>query len=96
MEIKEAILDIEINQVKRFLASFNLRYEENIDKTYNQFSSNHLERLKHKSCVSENSVAFTKILTDFERIGDHSLNIAQHFSKLLNDLSALKMIHAEE
>ena len=70
--------------------------EDNIDKTYNQFSSNHLERLKHKSCVSENSVAFTKILTDFERIGDHSLNIAQHFSKLLNDLSALKMIRTEE
>lgn len=70
--------------------------EENIDKTYNQFSSNHLERLKHKSCVSENSVAFTKILTDFERIGDHSLNIAKHFNKLLNDLSALKMIHTKE
>ena len=32
MEIKEAILDIEINQVKVFLASFNLRYEQDIDK----------------------------------------------------------------
>ena len=33
MEIKEAILDIEINQVKNFLASFNLSYENDIDKT---------------------------------------------------------------
>ena len=33
MEIKEAILDIEIKQVKSFLASFDLRYEDNIDKT---------------------------------------------------------------
>ena len=33
MEIKEAILDIEINKVKVFLASFNLRYEQDIDKT---------------------------------------------------------------
>ena len=33
MEIKEAILDIEINQVKDFLASFGLRYEDDIDKT---------------------------------------------------------------
>ena len=33
MEIKEAILDIEINQVKIFLASFDLRYEQDIDKT---------------------------------------------------------------
>lgn len=33
MEIKEAILDIEIEQVKIFLASFGLRYEKDIDKT---------------------------------------------------------------
>ncbi len=66
--------------------------EDNIDKTYNQFSANHLDRLKDKTCVPEHSVAFTKILTDFERIGDHSLNIAQHFGKLLDDLSVLKMI----
>ena len=33
MEIKEAILDIEITQVKNFLASFDLRYENDIDKT---------------------------------------------------------------
>lgn len=33
MEIKEAILDIEIEQVKIFLASFGLRYEQDIDKT---------------------------------------------------------------
>lgn len=33
MEIKEAILDIEIKQVKIFLASFDLRYESDIDKT---------------------------------------------------------------
>ena len=33
MEIKEAILDIELSQVKDFLASFGLRYESDIDKT---------------------------------------------------------------
>lgn len=33
MEIKEAILDIEIEQVKIFLASFGLHYEKDIDKT---------------------------------------------------------------
>lgn len=69
--------------------------EDNIDKTYNQFSANHLERLKQKTCIPQNSVAFTKILTDFERVGDHSLNIAEHFFKLLDDLSALKMIKGE-
>ena len=33
MEIKEAILDIELSLVKDFLASFDLRYESDIDKT---------------------------------------------------------------
>ena len=33
MEIKEAILDIELSLVKNFLASFDLRYEADIDKT---------------------------------------------------------------
>ena len=33
MEIKEAILDIELSMVKDFLASFDLRYESDIDKT---------------------------------------------------------------
>ena len=31
--IKEAILNIEINKVKQFLASFDLSYEDSIDKT---------------------------------------------------------------
>lgn len=33
MEVKEAILNIEINKVKEFLASFDLSYEDSIDKT---------------------------------------------------------------
>ena len=33
MEVKEAILNIEINKVKQFLASFDLSYEDSIDKT---------------------------------------------------------------
>ena len=33
MEVKEAILDIEIKLVKDFLASFGLSYENDIDKT---------------------------------------------------------------
>ena len=33
MEVKEAILNIEINKVKEFLASFGLSYEDSIDKT---------------------------------------------------------------
>ena len=39
--------------------------EENIDKTHHQFTVNQLKRLKDKKCTTENSVVYTKILTDF-------------------------------
>lgn len=56
--------------------------EENIDKTHHQFSQNQLMRLKDKKCTTENSVIYTKILTDFERIGDHGFNIAKSFYQI--------------
>ena len=51
--------------------------EDNIDKTQHQFTVNQLIRLKEKKCSTENSIIYTKILTDFERIGDHVVNICE-------------------
>ncbi|MCD7808412.1 MAG: Na/Pi cotransporter family protein [Erysipelotrichaceae bacterium] len=70
--------------------------EESIDKTHNEFSVNQLIRLRNKECSTENSVVFTKILTDYERIGDHSLNIAQSIYKINEVRSAMKMVEAQE
>lgn len=69
--------------------------EENIDKTHHQFSVNQLVRLKEKRCSTENSVVYTKILTDFERIGDHGLNIAKGFYKARETMKAMKMVKPE-
>ena len=33
-------------------------------------------RIQDGACSDEGSVLFSEMLTDFERIGDHSLNIA--------------------
>lgn len=65
--------------------------EDNIDKTQEQFAMNQLIRLKNKRCTTENSVLFTQILIDFERIGDHGLNIAKSFFEIKEDLAAMKM-----
>ncbi len=65
--------------------------EENIDKTNREFNINQLIRLKQKKCTTENSVVYTKILTDFERIGDHGLNIAESFYKIRKAVAAMKM-----
>lgn len=69
--------------------------EDNIDKTQHQFSVNQLIRLKEKKCTTENSVIYTKILTDFERIGDHGLNIAESLYHIRKIMKQLKMIKPE-
>jgi len=69
--------------------------EENIDKTHRQFSINQLVRLQQKRCTTENSVTYTKTLTDFERIGDHGLNIAESFYKIRKIMAAMKMVKPE-
>ncbi len=70
--------------------------EDSIDKTHNEFTVNQLIRLKNKECTTENSVVFTKILTDYERIGDHGLNIAENIYKIREVRSAMKMVEAQE
>ena len=69
--------------------------EDNIDKTQHQFTINQLIRLKEKKCTTENSVIYTKILTDFERIGDHGLNIAESLYHIRKIMKQLKMIKPE-
>lgn len=69
--------------------------EDNIDKTQHQFTVNQLIRLKEKKCTTENSVIYTKILTDFERIGDHGLNIAESLYHIRKIMKQLKMIKPE-
>ena len=65
--------------------------ENSIDITTKEFGKKQLERLGNKKCTAENSIVFTKILTDFERIGDHGLNIAESFSRIREDVAAMKM-----
>lgn len=69
--------------------------EDNIDKTQHQFAVNQLIRLKEKKCTTENSVIYTKILTDFEIIGDHGLNIAESLYHIRKIMKQLKMIKPE-
>lgn len=69
--------------------------EDNIDKTQHQFAVNQLIRLKEKKCTTENSIIYTKILTDFERIGDHGLNIAESLYHIRKIMKQLKMIKPE-
>lgn len=65
-------------------------FENQIDQANRQFALEQLVRLRDHTCTPENSAFFTETLTDFERIGDHGLNIAKSFSDILNHLRILK------
>ncbi len=51
--------------------------EQRIDDMTDAFRENHLGRMRAGLCSDEACILFSEILTDFERIGDHVLNIAQ-------------------
>ena len=53
------------------------KLEQRIDDMTAEFRQNQLDRMKRGSCSDEACILFSELLTDFERIGDHALNIAQ-------------------
>ena len=55
--------------------------EQRIDDMTAQFRRSQLERMKQGECNEEACILYSELLTDFERIGDHVLNIAQELTK---------------
>ena len=45
------------------------------------FRKDQLIRMRDGICSDEACILYSELLTDFERIGDHALNIAQELEK---------------
>ena len=58
--------------------------EQTIDDMTVTFRDNMYTRIQSGKCTDEGSILFSEMLTDFERIGDHALNIANDVVKMLN------------
>ncbi len=58
--------------------------EQKIDDMTRDYREQHLERMRQGKCTEEACVLYSELLTDFERIGDHILNIAQAYAKMKN------------
>ena len=56
------------------------KLEQTIDDMTTRFRENHMHRMKNGECSDEGCILYSEILTDFERVGDHVLNIAQELS----------------
>jgi len=55
-----------------------VKYEEEIDAMEKQLRLNHIKRLNEGSCNPSSGVIFLDLLTNLERVGDHSFNIASY------------------
>ena len=55
--------------------------EQKIDDMTASFRRDQLVRMRDGTCSDEACILYSELLTDFERIGDHVLNIAQELSK---------------
>ena len=56
--------------------------EQKIDDMTKEYRDTHLERMRQGKCSEEACVLYSELLTDFERLGDHILNIAQAYAKI--------------
>lgn len=56
--------------------------EQQIDDMKKRYRERHLERMRNGECTEEACILYSELLTDFERIGDHVLNIAQACMKI--------------
>ena len=55
--------------------------EQIIDDMTDEFRRDQLARMRDGTCSDEACILYSELLTDFERIGDHVLNIAQELNK---------------
>ena len=58
------------------------RLEQKIDDMTADFRREQLIRMRDGVCSDEACILYSELLTDFERIGDHVLNIAQELNKV--------------
>lgn len=57
--------------------SFKLyELEEHIDDLSDLYQNTHIARLNNMECTTEAGMLFVNTITDFERVGDHAINIA--------------------
>lgn len=50
--------------------------EETVDELREKYAASHIERLNKNTCTVQAGMLFINTITDFERVGDHAINIA--------------------
>lgn len=56
--------------------------EQRIDDMRDEYRDKQVNRMQKGTCQADTGIIYSEILTDFERIGDHALNIAQKYNEI--------------
>jgi len=56
--------------------------EQEIDDLNRQYMNFQIQRMQEGACSPQTGLVYTELLTDFERIGDHALNIAELYQEI--------------
>lgn len=56
--------------------------EQKTDDMRDKYFRKQMQRLKKGKCKPQSGIVFSEVLTDFERMGDHALNIAQQYKEM--------------
>lgn len=81
MDILELLLNIDNNNIIEWHSKV-AAMEQHIDDMTKQYRNNMYSRLQNGICKDNGSMIFSEMLTDFERIGDHSLNISEEIMQI--------------
>ena len=73
--IKDAISALDDKDTS--LAAKVMKSEEQIDKMERMLRKKHILRINEGSCTGQAGIVFVDIISNLERIGDHSVNIAE-------------------
>ena len=73
--LKQAIKAMETNDAKEAVEA--IKKEENIDKMERVLRKKHIMRVNNRECSGSAGIVYIDIISNFERIGDHAVNIAE-------------------
>lgn len=79
-ELMNYLLNPEADAVKNYGVIASM--EQRIDDMTKKYRENMLHRIQKGTCSDEGSILYSEMLTDFERIGDHALNISKEMTEI--------------
>lgn len=75
----DALTTVDVDDCKKVI-----KKDKGIDIMFKNLRKNHIERLNSGICESKSGVIFLDVINNFERIGDHSSNIAITILEVVN------------